>query len=324
MQILTGDIGGTNTRLSICELSNKQLSILNHQTFSSQDYPSLQAVIEDYAPAGSVDAAAFGVAGPVKRGVSRITNLPWEISAQNLARQSGIPKVFLLNDLEALAWGIGSLEATELVCLQGGEDSDCGNQAVIAAGTGLGQAGLFYNGQRHIAFATEGGHVDFSPVTRMEYELFTELQKQYGHVSWERLVSGKGLINLFDFILVHRRCKVPDWRNDPDVDTAALISQRALEGGDPHCAEALSWFAALYGREAGNLALKMNAAGGLFLGGGIAPKILPALQDGTFMQAFLDKGRMRPLLEKIRVQVICSGDVSLKGLVRYASANGGS
>jgi glucokinase len=324
MQILTGDIGGTHTRLSICELAGGQLSILNHQTFSSQDYPSLQAVIKDYAPANAVDAAAFGVAGPVKQGVSRITNLPWEISRQTLTRQTGIPRVFLLNDLEALAWGIGSLEPTELECLQEGASDSMGNQAVIAAGTGLGQAGLFYNGAQHIAFATEGGHTDFSPTTEPEYKLFRALQEKYGHVSWERLVSGQGLVNLFDFILGQNQLEPPDWRVDLEVDPAAVISRSALEGSDPHCVEALGWFAELYGREAGNLALKMNASGGLFLGGGIAPKILPALQDSRFIHAFLGKGRMRPLLETIRVQVICSRDVSLKGLVRYATSNGGN
>lgn len=321
MQILTGDIGGTHTRLSLCELTDRQLRISNHQTFSSAAYPSLQAIIEDYTPAATADAAAFGVAGPVKQGVSRVTNLPWEISTQQLVNQLGIHQVFLLNDLEAMAWGIASLENAELVCLQEGACSDTGNQAVIAAGTGLGQAGLFYNGQQHIAFATEGGHTDFSPVTKLEQDLFEHLRQRYGHVSWERLVSGQGLINLFDFILKHNHRQAPDWRQSPDTDAAAVISKQALEGSDPHCIEALSWFVELYGREAGNLALKMNAAGGLFLGGGIAPKILPALQDSTFMRAFLDKGRMRPLLEAIRVQVICSGDVSLKGLARYAAGS---
>ena len=321
MQILTGDIGGTHTRLSMCELANSQLRIYSHQTFSSPAYPSLEAIIEDYTPATTAEAAAFGVAGPVKQGVSRITNLPWEISRQQLISQLGIHQVFLLNDLEALAWGIASLDKAELVCLQEGAGSDAGNQAVIAAGTGLGQAGLFYDGQQHIAFATEGGHADFGPATKLEQELFEHLRQQYGHVSWERLVSGQGLVNLFDFILKQNRRQAPDWRRSTDTDPAAIISRHALEGSDPHCIEALSWFVELYGREAGNLALKMNAAGGLFLGGGIAPKILPALQDSTFLRAFLDKGRMRPLLEAIRVQVICSGDVSLKGLARYAAGS---
>ncbi len=325
MQILTGDIGGTNTRLSICELRDRKFRILDHRIFPSTGYPSLQAIIRDYTPASTAEVAAFGVAGPVKQGVSRITNLPWEISRQQLISQTGISQVFLLNDLEALAWGIAGLESEELVCLQDGAGSDAGNQAVIAAGTGLGQAGLFYNGQLHIPFATEGGHTDFSPATRLEHELFKDLQQQYGHVSWERLISGQGLVNLFDFILKHNECKTPDWRDAPDTDPAEIISQQALEGSDPHCVEALSWFVELYGREAGNLALKMNAAGGLFLGGGIAPKILPALQDSTFIRAFLDKGRMRPLLETVRVQVICSDAVSLKGLARYAAAgNDGS
>jgi len=321
MQILTGDIGGTHTRLSMCELTDRQLRFSNHQTFSSPTYSSLQAIIADYTPASTAEAAAFGVAGPVKQGVSRITNLPWEISRQQLIDQLGMQQVFLLNDLEALAWGIASLEDAELVCLQEGVGSDAGNQAVIAAGTGLGQAGLFYDGQQHIAFATEGGHADFSPVTRLEQELFEYLRQKYGHVSWERLVSGQGLINLFDFIVKYKRREVPDWRNSLGTDPAAIISRQALEGSDPHCIEALSWFVELYGREAGNLALKLNAAGGLFLGGGIAPKILPALQDSTFLRAFLDKGRMRPLLEAIKVQVICSTDVSLKGLASYAAGN---
>ncbi|MCO6411772.1 MAG: glucokinase [Thiogranum sp.] len=326
MQILTGDIGGTNTRLAMVDLGPEGIRVLDQARFASASFPSLYDIIreyraarEDFEPA----AAAFGVAGPVHQGISRITNLPWVVSAQELAERLGLGAVFVLNDLEALAWGIDALAPEELVSLQAGGDLPCDNRAVIAAGTGLGQAGLTFDGTRHKPFPTEGGHCDFAPVTEQDWRLLTHLQPEFGHVSWERLVSGPGLERLYAFLLHESKAVAPDWFTDPDADAAAQITTRALVQSDGLCVEALRWFVRLYGAEAGNLALKMKATGGLYLGGGIAPKILPTLQGGGFMEAFLDKGRMRELLERVPVRVICNADVALLGLAHYADLYSG-
>jgi len=320
LRILTGDIGGTNTRLAIGTLGADGLQIDHRETFSSPGHDGLASIIERFSPAqqAPLDAAAFGVAGPVKHGVCRTTNLPWEISQQQLAKQLQLDAVYLLNDLEAMAWGIGNLAADEQISLQAGAAEDNGNRAVIAAGTGLGQAGLYCDAGHYRPFATEGGHADFAPRSERDWQLLQYLQQRHTHVSWERLVSGPGLVTLHEFVLQQHQTPPPDWLGEADEKPAAHITHLALQNSDALCVETLNWFVELYGREAGNLALKMNATGRLYLGGGIAPKILPALQSGLFIDAFLDKGRMRTLLESVPVQVICSDQVSLKGLACYA------
>lgn len=325
MHILTGDIGGTNTRLAMMEYQNGRARIAENLSFPSHSFSSLDDIITEFFarhPGVQPQAAAFGVAGPVAQGVSRITNLPWVISAEALAQQLGLQTVQLLNDLEALAWGIDTLPPKDLEALQTGSTDAAGNRAVIAAGTGLGEAALCFDGKLHIPFATEGGHTDFAPTTERDWRFYGFLQNRYGHVSWERVVSGAGLINLFEFLLQESGAAAPGWFEDPAEDSAACITRDALSGADPLCVEALHWFTRLYGAEAGNLALKMNATGGLYLGGGIAPKILPALQDGRFLTAFLDKGRMRRLVEAMPVRVICNEQVSLQGLARVAALRG--
>lgn len=325
MHILTGDIGGTNTRLAMMEYQNGRARIGENLSFPSPSFSSLDDIITEFFarhPVVQPQAAAFGVAGPVAQGVSRITNLPWVISAKALAQQLGLQTVQLLNDLEALAWGIDTLPPKDLVALQTGSADAAGNRAVIAAGTGLGEAGLCFDGKLHIPFATEGGHTDFAPTTEHDWRFYGFLQNRFEHVSWERVVSGAGLINLFEFLLQESGAAAPGWFEDPAEDSAACITRDALSGADPLCVEALHWFTRLYGAEAGNLALKMNATGGLYLGGGIAPKILPALQDGRFLTAFLDKGRMRRLVEAMPVRVICNEQVSLQGLARVAALRG--
>lgn len=322
MNILTGDIGGTHTRLATVTQNDGHFHVSDVAVYTSADFDGLLPMIESFLrehPQTPLQQAAFGVAGPVVNGRCRTTNLPWELSADELSAASGIPQVYLLNDLEALAWGIDTLDDAAQVTLQAGQAPRPGNQAVIAAGTGLGQAGLCYDGARHHPFACEGGHTDFAPQTERDSTLLQALQARYGHVSWERIVSGAGLVELYRQLLDSHAAPTPDWLEDPQQDTAAAISQRALAGDDALCVEALAWFVELYGREAGNLALKLNATGGVFLGGGIAPKILPALQSGRFIQGFLDKGRMRPLLEAMPVRVICEKYIALYGLARYAT-----
>jgi len=324
---LTGDIGGTNTRLAVMQHEHGKSRIERMKIFPSGAYASLTDIISEFRstqPGIHAEAAAFGVAGPVNNGVSRITHLPWVISAQELAATLGLRQAFLLNDLEALAWGIDTLDASELVALQAGTPVADGNQVVIAAGTGLGEAGLCFDGELHRPFATEGGHTDFAPATQRDWELLSFLQAKYGHVSWERIVSGPGLVQLYEFLLQRSKAAAPDWLTDPQQAPAARITQEALSGSDELCVETLGWFVQLYGAETGNLALKMKASAGVYLGGGIAPKIIPALQQGAFLKAFLDKGRMRDLLESMPVSVISNEHVSLHGLSRYAAIHAAS
>lgn len=321
MNILTGDIGGTHTRLATVTQDKGRFRVVHVARYTSRDFEGLQPIIEHFLhdhPDAQPQQAAFGVAGPVVDGSCRTTNLPWELSDTALSRALGIARVHLINDLEAVAWGIDTLDDTALALLQTGHELEHGNRAVIAAGTGLGQAGLAFDGTLHRPFACEGGHTDFAPQTERDTLLLNTLQARYGHVSWERIVSGPGLVELFRQVLSSAIAAAPDWLDDPQQDPAANISERALAGDDALCVETLNWFIELYGREAGNLALKLNTRGGIYLGGGIGPKILAALRTGRFMEAFLDKGRMSELLRSMPVRVICDEHTALYGLARYA------
>ncbi|VAW79910.1 Glucokinase [hydrothermal vent metagenome] len=321
MNILTGDIGGTHTRLALVIPESGRLRLAYVSQYTSLDFDGLEPIIECFLhdhPETRPHHAAFGVAGPVIEGRSNTTNLPWQLSEASLSTALELPHVHLLNDLEALAWGIDTLDGNALESLQTGIAAESGNKVVIAAGTGLGQAGLTFNGAHHQPFACEGGHTDFAPQTDRDAALLKVLQTRYGHVSWERIVSGSGLVELFRQLIATSASNTPDWLEDTEQDAAANISQRALAGDDALCVEALDWFVELYGREAGNLALKLNARGGLYLGGGIAPKILPALKTGRFIEGFLDKGRMQALLTSVPVHVICDEKTALYGLARYA------
>ena len=265
--------------------------------------------------------AAFGIAGPVHGRVVKTTNLSWHIDADALQHRFGFTHCTLLNDLEATAYGLPALGENDLVTLQSGAPDASGNAAVIAAGTGLGEAGLFWDGRSHHPFATEGGHASFSPDNDLDMALLRHLQRQHQHVSWERVVSGMGLLSLHEFLNLHHHVAVPRWLAEEmhSGDAAAAIAHAALSGRDDICVETLNWFVRLYGAEAGNLALKMMSRGGVYLGGGIAPKILPLLQKGAFLDAFLNKGRMRPLLEAMPVRVILNDRAALYGPALYAA-----
>lgn len=327
VRVLSGDIGATKTRLAVVDVSGSRLRIEREGTYPSRDYAGFDIMLDDFLAGGErVSHAAFGIAGPVQGRVARTTNLPWHVDAGALRERFGFTCCTLLNDLEATACGLPALGAEDLLTLQSGAPNACGNAAVIAAGTGLGEAGLYWDGRGYRPFATEGGHASFSPVTEMDIALLRHLQQQYSHVSWERVVSGMGLLNLHGFLSLYRRASVPRWLADEmeSGDAAAAISQAALSGRDEVCLETLNWFTRLYGAEAGNLALKVMSRGGLYLGGGIAPKILPPLQEGAFLRAFLDKGRMRPLLEAMPVKVILNDRAALYGPALRAAQAAGS
>ncbi len=314
---LAGDIGGTKTHLAIVEVDGTQVRIEREATYPSRDYATLEGLLQKFLADAAAPPrhAAFGIAGPVQGRVVQTTNLPWCIDADALQRQFGLAHCSLLNDLEATAHGLPALGKDDLLTLQAGAPDACGNAAVIAAGTGLGEAGLYWDGQRHRPFATEGGHASFSPGDELEMTFFLYLKQQFGHVSWERVVSGMGLLSLYQFLCLHRRAETPHWLSKEmrEGDAAAAIADAALAGRDEICVETLHWFVRLYGAEAGNLALKTMSRGGLYLGGGIAPKILPLLQDGVFLDAFLNKGRMRPLLETMPVRVIRNDRAAMFG-----------
>jgi glucokinase len=321
MRVLVGDIGGTKTGLAVAETIGGKVQLDHERRYPSRDYASLDALLRRYCDdtGAHCDLAALAIAGPVRDGCSKTTNLPWEIDAGEIRQGLGFSAVRLLNDLEAVAWGVAALGADEVAVIHPGDPDAVGNGCVVAAGTGLGEAGMYWDGQRYHPFATEGGHTDFAPADEREFALYRFLQRTYGHVSWERVASGTGIGNLHAFLLEWRRGEVPDWLRDEMAggDLSAAIARAGTEARCPICAEAMDLFAILYGREAGNVALKHLALGGVYLGGGVAPKNLELLRTGGFAAAFLNKGRMRPLMERMPVRVILEQRTPLFGAARF-------
>lgn len=318
MVVLAADVGGTNTRVALFEGTN----CLYKKTYSSREHANLSLIILDFLQLAkrSVTKACFGVAGPVKDGKCHATNLPWTIDASVIQQEAAIESIWLINDLEANAYGLRRLSPNEWFTLNKGMPMK-GNQALISAGTGLGEAGLFWNGHEHIPFACEGGHADFAPISEIDLELWQYLRGKYEHISYERVLSGPGLYNLYQFLIESGREK----ETQPIVskDPPRIISERALKKECPAAVRALDWFVILYGSEAGNLALKMLALGGIFIGGGIAPHILPVMQSPLFMEAFVAKGRFRELLKSIPVKVVLNDQTALLGAAYYAQEIGG-
>lgn len=320
--ILAGDIGGTSTRLAIASIDEGWLKIEGEFRLPSGRYPSLESLLHEAMPDGysALRAACFGVAGPVHDRRVEATNLPWIIDALALEGLLGT-RVELLNDLEATALGLPLVAPEDIVVINAGRPDATGNQAVIAAGTGLGEAGLFWNGHDHVPFPSEGGHADFAPRTNLEIELLEYLLARFEHVSVERVLSGPGLVNIYTFLRETGRGDEPAWLTEAfrESDPSAAISEAALSGRSDLCRAALDLFVTIYGAEAGNLALKFLATGGVFVGGGIAPKILPALVQPSFLEAYLAKGRMRPLLEGTPLRVVLNQHTALLGAARYAA-----
>lgn len=327
MLYLAGDIGGTKTNLAVFDHEDGKLEPVAEATFVSKQYPGLEQVAEEFlAEAEGVDpkeiqAAAFGIAGPVLGDICRTPNLPWVVDARTVRGRLGLNKVKLLNDLEANGWGIPLLSEDQLAVLNQGEHYPEGHGALISAGTGLGEAFLFNDGESWIPVASEGGHASFAPRNELEFELLRFLQKEYGHVSYERVVSGMGIFNLYRFLRDTGRGKEPAWLAEEisKGDPTAAVSRAAQEGRSELAEEAMRLFVSLYGSEAGNLALKCKALGGVFVGGGIAPRIIARMQDGTFMSAFVDKGRLSNLVREIPVKVILNPKTALYGAGRCAA-----
>ena len=322
--ILAGDIGATNTRLALFERSANKFRAVAEEKFSSPAFPSLGAIVERFLSGKQqpIESACFGVPGPVTNGVAKITNLPWTVEAVEIERLLRLKSTGLINDLTANAYGLSELSDADFVTLNEGKRA-AGNAAIISAGTGLGQAGMFFDDKtgRLRPFGTEGGHADFAPRNEIETELLRYLQRKFGRVSVERAVSGQGIDNIYDFLRDTRREEEPPWLAEEmafALDKAAVIGKNANSGKAPICERTMQIFVALYGAEAGNLALKMLAVGGVFIGGGIAPKILPQLQTGAFLQSLFDKGRMRELLEAMPVRIVLNDKAALLGAAHYA------
>lgn len=321
--ILAGDIGGTKTNVAIFEGGDLR-SPVAEGSFPSQQHPSLESILEKFLALHEVevDRAAFGIAGPVIEGRVETPNLPWRITEAGLGAKLGTGRVRLLNDLVANAIGIPTLERDQLHTLHRGEPVPTGNMALIAAGTGCGMALLIRDGGREIPVATEGGHIDFAPRSALEIGLLEHLRKRFGRVSYERVISGPGLMSIYSFLRDTNYDEEPDWLAEQIAagDPGAAISAAALQGRSQLAAKALDLFVSIYGAMAGNLALMVLATGGLYVGGGIAPKILPKLEDGVFLDAFRHKGRFAPLMEKIPIHVILDAKAALYGAARVAAA----
>jgi glucokinase len=320
--ILAGDIGGTNTRLALFEQNSGRPAMSVEKIYPSRNYGGLEEIVREFVQTQNptISAACFGIAGPVVGGTATASNLPWTVEASKLAQELRLPSASLINDLAAHGYGTDALEPADFVPLNSAEPSE-GNAAIIAAGTGLGEAGLYWDGKDRHPFSSEGGHATFAPENELEVRLHQYLTAKFGHASNERVISGPGLKNIYDFLKDASLEQEPPWLQQEiaaSADASALISRLGLEGKAAICERSLDIFVAALGSEAGNLALHFLATAGIFLSGGIAAKILPKLHQPLFQEAFLAKGRMRHLLEKIPVKVITNDKVGLIGAARRA------
>jgi glucokinase len=320
--ILAGEIGATRTRLAAFQTEGNNLQQVVEKMYMSQEHAGLPEIITDFIRTEGipVQSACFGVAGPVQAGRSKISNLPWTIDSDELVKQLKVTSVGLLNDLEAYAYGLDALESKDFITLNEGSDDAEGNRAVISARTGLGIAGLYWDGFRHYPFASEGGHTDFSPRDHLEIELLAYLQKKYGRISYERILSGPGIKNIYDFLRDTEKEDEPQWLREQmsnAVDAPVLISQLALENRSAICDRTLSIFVSIYGGETGNCALHFMTTGGIFLGGSIAAKIEWKMRDPIFMRSFLNKGRMEGLLKQMPVKIVLNDNSGIIGAARY-------
>ncbi len=320
--LLAGDIGGTKTVLALFAPESDALEVRYELTFWNRDFDSLEAVILAFLKETTepITSACFGVAGPVVQGQAQITNLPWVIDASAIQAAFGFPQVFLLNDLEAIANAIPYLTAVDLVTLNEGIPEPQGALAVIAPGTGLGEAFLVWNGRNYQAHPSEGGHVSFGPTNVEQVELLTYMLSRFNHVSVERVCSGSGIPNLYGSLRQSGRYEEPDWLRQAlveAVDPTPVISAAAIERDEPICVATLNLFLDILADEASNLALKVLSTGGVYLGGGIPPRILPQLQQPRFIEVFSNKGRFSGLMRKMPVHVIRNPKSALYGAAYY-------
>ncbi len=331
--ILAGDVGGTKVHLALYNFVGGRLGLVRENKFPSSEYASLDVVVKAFLAQGGAQgsakeeivAACFGCPGPVRNGRLKLTNLPWTLDERELEASIGIEHIFLINDLEANGYGIPELAPEKVFTLLKGDASAVGHRGLVSAGTGLGEALLIWDAkaQRHRPIPSEGGHGDFAARNEREIALLQYLRRTLnGRVSLERVVSGIGMKNVYAFLRDDQKLEEPAWLRErmETEDPNAVIGQCGEDGSSEICAETLRMFASAFGAEAGNLGLKVLASGGMYLGGGIAPKILKTLEGGEFAQAFLDKGRLSPVLEAMPVRVILDDACALLGAAAYAEA----
>jgi glucokinase len=319
MAYLAADIGGTKTHLILYS----DVGCLKDQKYKSHSYPDLESILKDFIKGCDqrIEKACFAIAGPIQNQKCTATNLPWVIDAKIIEKELKIAKVSLINDLEANAYGLSTLGGEDLCIINEGDPYIGGNLALISAGTGLGEAGLYSDGKSIHPFASEGGHVDFGPRDDIEVQLFKHLHSKYGHVSYERILSGYGFFELYLFyttVLGFPKCSKVENRQK-ESDPSAIISEEGLSKRDKTCDLILDRFVSIYGAEAGNFALKILSTGGLYVGGGIAPKILERIKNGLFLDSFVKKGRFEGLLRKIPIKIILDENTALKGARLYCN-----
>ena len=321
--ILAGDVGGTKVNLALFDFIDGNLKHARDRQYPAKEYSGLEEIVKEFVISEKVTAACFGVPGPVRDGRLRLTNLPWTLDSRELAGDLKIDYVFLINDLQANGYGIAELGSDQIFTLSEGDPRQMGNRTLISAGTGLGESFMIWDGRDYVPYPSEGGHADFAPRNDDEVDLLRFLKQKYnGRISFERVVSGQGLTNCYEFLREVRGVEEPAWlaermaAEDPNV----VITELALKAKSEICEKALDMFVSAYGAEAGNLALKILSVGGLYVGGGIAPRILEKLKDGTFMKAFTDKGRLSQLLVNTPVRVILESKTALMGAAAYAEA----
>jgi glucokinase len=321
--ILAGDIGGAHSRLAAFETEGSRLKCVVEKIYRSGEHTGLSEIVADFVKSEGipVQSACLGVAGPVRSGRCKVSNLPWVIDSKELATQLKLRTVGLINDLEAFAYGIDALESKDFVTIREGSNDAEGNMAVVSAGSGLGEAGIYWDGYRHHPFACEGGHSEFAPKNELEVELLQYLMKKFGnrHVSYERLLSGPGVKNIYEFLRDTAKEEEPAWLKEQLAaapDAPVLISELALSKKTPICDRTLTIFVSVFGSEAGNCALKFMGTGGIYVAG-IAGKIVAKMKEPAFIDAFLDKGRMSSLLEAIPVKIVLNEDSGLIGAARF-------
>ena len=322
--ILAGDVGGTKVRLALFDFINGKLKQNRYKLYPAREYSGLEEIVKEFLAADKASAACFGVPGPVRDGRLRLTNLPWTLDSRELAAGLGIDHVFLINDLEANGYGITELSDGQIFTLNQGDARQIGNRGLISAGTGLGECYMVWNGHQHIPYPSEGGHADYAPRNEDEIDMLRYLKQKYnGRISVERVVSGPGLSNIYGFLREVRGMEEPAWLRErlAAEDPNSVITELAQAARSEICEKTVDLFVSAYGAEAGNLALKFLSVGGMYVGGGIAPRIIEKLKDGTFMKAFTDKGRLSQLLVNMPVRIILESRAALLGAAAYAEAH---
>lgn len=318
--LLAGDIGATKTNLALFHFEDGKYSVLKEEKFPTKQSDGIDKILSGFLSGTKApDLISLGVAGPVTDGLVSITNVPWQIDAGELSRLHNNIPVYLINDLEATAYGLAALKDTDIHTIHEGSGNVSGNIALIAPGTGLGEAGLFWDGNAYRPFATEGGHCDFSPKNELDSELYVYLHKKYEQVSWERLISGNGIVDIYEFLRVRKERDVPSWLPEKMLthDPAAVISGNAENAAI--CRETMGLFLRYLATEAANLVLKFKATGGVYIGGGIMPKILRMVHAESFMKWFQDFDRMKPLLNSVPVSIVLNERTALLGAAYYGA-----